>query len=318
MMIQKGLRWLGALLLSVFTGQAAAQQTCADPTSSMLWEVTGPSLDSRGMTLHLFGSIHLGKPDFYPLHPTIESTFRAADTLVFEIDPLAAADPQTALRMQLRGMLPAGQTLTDIIAPETLENLREVLAGFGIPLENMMTMKPWMLTLLLANVQASALGYSAQYGLEGYFIAQKAPDTGIEQLETIDQQVDMLDSMDPKVLLDYSLRDFDDSAAEMEDLIGAWRCADKDALNEQLFAEVLALEQSSDPAERASMQALFAMLYTDRNKVMADGVARFIESGSGSWFVVVGSAHLLGEGSVVELLQQRGFTVTPVTLAARE
>ena len=318
MKIQKGLRWLGALLLSVFTGQVAAQQACEDPTSSMLWEVTGPALDSRGVTLHLFGSIHLGKPDFYPLHPTIESTFRAADTLVFEIDPLAAADPQTALRMQLRGMLPAGQTLTDVVAPETLDNLRAVLAGFGIPLENMMTMKPWMLTLLLANVQATSLGYSAQYGLEGYFIAQKAADTGIEQLETIDQQVDMLDSMDPKLLLDYSLRDFDDSAAEMEELISAWRCADKAALNEQLFAEVLALGETADPAERAGIEALFAKLYTDRNKVMADGISRFIETGGGSWFVVVGSAHLLGEGSVVELLQQRGLTVTPVKLQAPE
>jgi uncharacterized protein YbaP (TraB family) len=196
--------------------------------------------------------------------------------------------------------------------------LREVLAGFGIPLENMMTMKPWMLTLLLANVQATSLGYSAQYGLEGYFIAQKAPDTGIEQLESIDQQVDMLDSMDPKLLLDYSLRDFDDSAGEMEELIGAWRCADKDALNEQLFAEVLALEETADPAERAGIETMFAKLYTDRNKVMADGISRFIETGSGSWFVVVGSAHLLGTGSVVELLQQRGLTVTPVKLEARE
>jgi uncharacterized protein YbaP (TraB family) len=310
----KTLRWLGALLLATLTGQAAAQQTCDDPASSMLWQVTGPGLGADGVTMHLFGSIHLGKAEFYPLHPTIEATFRAADTLVFEIDPLAAADPQVALRMQLRGMLPAGQTLDEVVSAEALENLKEVLSGFGIPLGNFMTMKPWMLTLMLANVQASSLGYSAQHGLENYFIGQKAPETVIEQLESIEQQVDMLDGLDPELLLGYSLQDFDDSAGEMEDLIGAWRCADHDALSDQLFSEMFAVEATADPAERAGLDDLYKKLYTDRNKVMADGIVRFIENGSGTWFVVVGSAHLLGEGSVVDLLEQRGYTVTPVRL----
>ncbi len=314
MTLGKTLRWLGALLLTAFTGQAAAQQTCADPASSMLWEVTGPGLGNDGATLHLFGSIHLGKAEFYPLHPTIEATFRAADTLVFEIDPQSAADPQVAMRMQLRGMLPAGQTLTDVVSPEALENLQAVLARFGIPLGNFMNLKPWMLTLILANVQASSLGYSAQHGLESYFIAQKAPETAIAELESIEQQVDMLDGLDPELLLGYSMQDFDDSAGEMEKLIGAWRCADKEALSEQLFSELLALEETADPAGRAGLEDLYDQLYTNRNQVMADGIVRFIETGSGVWFVVVGSAHLLGEGSVVELLEQRGYTVTPVRL----
>lgn len=314
MTLGKTLRWLGALLLATLGGQTAAQQTCADPGSSMLWEVTGPSLAAGAVRMHLFGSIHLGKAEFYPLHPTVESTFRAADTLVFEIDPLAAADPQIALRMQLRGMLPAGQTLNDVVSPEALDNLKEVLAGFGIPLGNFMTMKPWMLTLMLANVQASSLGYSAQHGLESYFIAQKAPDTAIEQLESIEQQVDMLDGLDPELLLGYSLQDFDDSASEMEELIDAWRCADHALLSDQLFSEMQSLEQTTDAAERAGLEDLYRKLYTDRNQIMADGIVRFIETGSGTWFVVVGSAHLLGEGSVVELLQQRGYTVTPVRL----
>ncbi len=313
------LAWLAALALLALGNQSAAQSApagavCADPGSSLLWTVTGGDLDSRGITLHLFGSIHLGKPDFYPLHPKIESTFRAADTLVFEIDPQAAADPQVALRMQLRGMLPAGQTLTDVVSPEALDNLKGVLARFGIPLGNFMTLKPWMLTLLLANVQASSLGYSAEQGLESYFISQKAPETVIAELETIEQQVDMLDSLDPEMLLSHSLQDFDDSAAEMEELIGAWRCADREALADNLFGELETLEDAADPTERAALEVLYDKLYTDRNVVMADGIERFVADGSGSWFVVVGSAHLLGAGSVVELLQQRGFTVTPVRL----
>lgn len=310
--------WLCAIFVLMLGNQSAAQSpatVCPDPGSSMLWEVTGPGLGAEKVTLHLFGSIHLGKPEFYPLHPAIEAAFRAADTLVFEIDPTAAADPQVALRMQLRGMLPAGQTLEDVVSPEALDSLQGVLARYGIPLGNFMTMKPWLLTLMLANVQASSLGYSAQHGLESYFISQKAPATEIAELETIDQQVEMLDGLDPELLLGYSLQDFDDGAAEMEALISAWRCADKPALSEQLFSELLAIEQAADATERAGMEDLYKRLYIDRNKVMADGIDGFIQTGRGKWFVVVGSAHLLGEGSVVELLEGRGYTVTPVRLS---
>ncbi|HEY0960807.1 MAG TPA: TraB/GumN family protein [Pseudomonadales bacterium] len=314
MNLQRLRNWCGALVMLALGNQAAAQAPmCADPGSSMLWEVSGPGIGADAVTMHLFGSIHLGKPEFYPLHPTIEKLFRAADTLVFEIDPLAASDPQVAMRLQLRGMLPAGQTLDEVVSPEALANLEQVLAGFGIPLANFMTMKPWLLTLMLANVQASALGYSAQHGLESYFLAQKAPDAGIEELESLDQQVDMLDRLDPELLLGYSLQDFDDSAGEMEALIAAWRCADKPALAEQLFSEILKTAQGDGDA-RAGMDDLYRKLYTDRNKVMADGIEDFISSGSGTWFVVVGSAHLLGAGSVVELLEQRGYTVSPVRL----
>jgi uncharacterized protein len=317
MLVRKLLLWLSTLVLWSAAGAAVAQApagTCADPGSSLLWQVTGNGIDQRGLALHLFGSIHLGKPEFYPLHTRIEGTFRAADKLVFEIDPVAAAEPQNALRMQLRGMLPSGQTLGDVVSPAALDNLRTVLDRFGIPLNNFMTMKPWLLTLFLANVQATSLGYSAEHGLEGYFMAQRAPGTTIGELETLDQQVDMLDSLDPELLLGYSLKDFDDSAAEMEELIAAWRCADVDALSERLFSDLKALEAETDPAERAALESLYRRIYTDRNVVMADGVDALAQGEGGAVFVVVGSAHLLGAGSVVELLQNRGYTVTPVRL----
>ncbi len=304
--------WFAALLLSVASASAAAQaaaQACANPSSSMLWEVRGGELDGKGMTLHLFGSIHVGKRDFYPLHPLIEERFRSADTLVFEVDPQGAADPQVALRMQMRGMLPSGQTLPDVISPEAYANLQMTLDGLDIPIANFMNLKPWMLTLLLANFQANALGYNAQYGLESYFIAEKSPESRVLELESIDQQVDMLDSLDPELLLGYSLSEFDTSSTEMEQMIGAWRCGDKAALSTTLFDGL-----ASATADEAAADVLYDKLYTQRNLHMADGVESFIDTGAGSWFVVVGSAHLLGEGSVVELLQHRGYEVTPVTL----
>jgi hypothetical protein len=310
--------WLAAVAISLLTVRHSVAATapeappvCADPGSSLLWEVRGGALDANGMTLHLFGSIHVGKREFYPLHPAIESRFRGADHLVFEIDPQAAADPQVALRMQMRGMLPAGQTLPDVVSPEAYANLQATLTELNIPMAGFINLKPWLLTLLLANFQANALGYNAQYGLEAYFIGQKAPDSTILELESIDQQVDMLDSLDPELLLGYSLDEFDTSAADMENMIDAWQCGDKAALSTTLFD---ALQAPDAGADQAALDVLYDRLYTQRNLHMAEGIENFIATGTGAWFVVVGSAHLLGAGSIVDLLQQRGYQVNEVRL----
>ncbi len=46
-----------------------------------LWKVTA----SKGV-VYLFGTIHAGKADFYPLPSIIEDSFKKADTLIEEVD----------------------------------------------------------------------------------------------------------------------------------------------------------------------------------------------------------------------------------------
>jgi uncharacterized protein len=101
----------------------------------------------------------------------------------------------------------------------------------------------------------------------------------------------------------------------MDALVQAWQCADKEALSAQLFAALEAEAQASTD-QQVMVEQLSQVLFTDRNRVMAEGIENFVraDNGSGSWFVVVGSAHLLGEGSVVELLEERGYRVTPLRL----
>ena len=44
--------WCGAVFMLALGNQAAAQ-VCADPGSSMLWEVSGPGLGDASVTMHL-------------------------------------------------------------------------------------------------------------------------------------------------------------------------------------------------------------------------------------------------------------------------
>ena len=288
------------LLAPVLSLRAQPVPACADPGASLLWRVDGPALAAQGTTLHLFGSIHVGKAEFYPLHSYIEQVFRDADRLVFEVDPQSATDPQVAMRVQLRGLLPAGQTLPDAISPAAWANLQQILAQLDIPEQGFLYLKPWLVTMMLANIQANTLGYEAGYGLESYFFQQKPATTEVLELESLDQQVEMLDGLDPELLLGYTLAEFEAGAEDMQRLVRAWQCADRDTLNEVLFSGLEALESE---AGQAQADTLYSALFTERNLHMADGIEAFIREGGDNWFVVVGAAHLLGAGSTVELLR---------------
>jgi len=306
------------LLMVVLTGSGLTQAQppartaplCADEQSTMMWQVQDVSRSSPGPALQVFGSIHVGKPELYPLDPVVETGFRSADNLVFEIDPRSAANPGIALQMQLKGQLPAGTQLQQVVSPRTLADLTTVLADLGIPLDNFATYKPWMITLVLANLQVNALGFDADWGLESYFMAERAEPFGIVELESIEQQIAMLDNLDQDVFLGYSLREYATSSELFGQMMEAWQCADHARLADILFAADNTA--SLNPEETLKAGLLQDQLYTLRNVVMADGIEHLLRTGQGSYFVVVGAGHLLGNDSILGLLSERGYTVTPV------
>ncbi|MEX2366219.1 MAG: TraB/GumN family protein, partial [Pseudohongiellaceae bacterium] len=204
---------------------------CKDPSSSMLWKVEGNDRD-----VYLFGSIHVGKADFYPLHDDIEQAFREAEHLVFEVDPQSASDTSVVLQMQSRGMLPAGQTLSDVVSGEVLQQLRVVLAELGMPEAGFMTMRPWFLTLVLSSFQMAMSGFEPRYGIENYLASRQTPDMEILELESIGEQISFLEELNAESFLAYTLEGFDEGQEEIESLISAWRCADKETLFNTLFS----------------------------------------------------------------------------------
>ena len=292
------------LVLLLAPALAAAQPACEDPGSSMLWRVEG-----GGPRLHLYGSIHVGRADFYPLPEAIEATFRDAEKLVFEVDPRAAATPAVLLQMQQRGMLPAGQTLEDVLSPATLARLRAVLAELGLPAQYFMGMKPWLVTLMLTGVQMTMHGYLPQYGIESYLLGAMDPATEVLELESIGEQIGFLEELNAESFLAYTLESFEQGEEEIEALMRAWQCANQEELQALLFADFAAGAQA-----RADMAALREKLFYERNRDMAADIRGWLDGGQGDYFVVIGSGHLLGEDSVVDLLRESGFRVEPVRL----
>ena len=281
---------------TVIGQQAATQQlSCNDPSSTLLWKINGNQ--SR---VYLFGSIHVGKADFYPLPAVIESAYHNSQHVVFEIDPRDAADPAAMFQIQSKAMLQDGQSLKDMISEPVMNDLVKTLNNLGLPAEGFMGFQPWFISMLLSNLQVAALGYLPQQGIEQYLVGEKPPQAQILELESLQQQIGFLQELNGEAFLYYTLQDFDEGKEKLEQLINAWRCADRGELKDLLFND-LETAAADDP----EMKKLMEMLFFERNKKMSGVITDYLENGNGDYFVTVGAGHLIGDRSIIDLLDDR-------------
>ena len=285
------------------SGMATGQLICSDPASSLMWKIQG-----RNSLVYLFGSIHVGKSDFYPLPPVIESAFQEAEQLVFEVDPQSAADAEVVAQIMARGMLQDGKTLNDLISQPVMSNLVMTLTSLGLPPDNFMNFQPWFLIMVLTNLQMASLGYLPDHGIERYLIGKKTNRARILELESMTEQIGMLEQLNGETFLAYTLEEFEDSKEQIQQMIDAWRCADLEQLQNILFSE-LAAEAENNP----EMQKLMEMLFFDRNKKMSAGIREYLEHGRDDYFVVVGAGHRIGDRSIIDILDDQ-YQVTAVRL----
>lgn len=305
--MKKSIYSLALVLLSFSVlcfGQSGNNQNCADPSSSLLWKI-----DGKQSTVYLFGTLHLGKASFYPLAKEVEQAFRQADHLVFEVDPSAAMNPEILMKMQQQGMLPPDQQLSDHLSPEVVEKLRVTLTAMGLPAATLMRFKPWFLTLMLTSQQMISMGYQPVYGAESYLHGEKAEKTQVLELESIDEQLQFLSSLDGEAYLAFTLNNMEAGKKMMDQMAKAWACAEKTLLTE-LLVESFDME-GFDQEELDNLKSVFL---TDRNRTMADKIENYIQLGKGQYFVAVGSAHYLGEDSVISFLRSRNYDVEAVKI----
>lgn len=256
-------------------------------------------------TLYLFGTIHVGAPDFYPLEPTVTRALHEAGALALEIDP--TFDPRLAAGAVLKyGMDTPGVKLPADCRQALAPRVSPLLQKYGIPAESVAPMKPWMLASVLAISEFSTLGYRTDLAVDTY-LAQQAKQRRIQvvELESMESQLALFGGMTQ----DEQCRFLEDSIESIEDkdqkeeareIANAWRTADAAAF------ERLAAKAATDPSFAA--QFVQKVLLDGRNPNLADGIAKLLKQEKSS-LAAIGVLHLVGKQSVPDLLRKKGLKV---------
>lgn len=259
-------------------------------------------VETGSAQVYLLGSIHYADQSFYPMRAEIEKAFDSADHLVVEINiDEDKAQKYRELVLQ-QGSYEGKKTIRDAISEETFHQLQSHLRRLGMPLEMVQKQKPGMLVLTLTAVQVMKMGFMPEMGIDAYFLRQaKDGNKNIIELETIEEQMDIfLNITDGDLLLRETLNSMDEAEILMMDMMVCWKRGDVACLERILFEDAL----STYPA----FASIYDTLFFQRNKEMADEITAFLKS-EGTYFVVIGAGHLVGNKGIPKLLEDTGYTV---------
>ncbi|MCF7980475.1 MAG: TraB/GumN family protein [Pseudomonadales bacterium] len=289
-------------LLKVFifsTLLAMLNTSYAQENRGFIWEV-----EFSGKSLYLLGSIHFANADFYPLRKEIEIAFAKSDHLAVEVD-IATVDPiQTQAYLFEIGTYPAGETIRDHIDPTTFRLLEQHLSKRHLPTPLFLQYKPGMLVMSLTSLELINLGLSPDQGLDLHFLSRARGNKTIVELETLEQQLDLLVNMrESQQMLRQTLEEFEEYPQLMTSLVDIWKRGDTEQLNDLLIEKPLRDFPDSRP--------VFEKMFIQRNKQMVEKIKSFLHTNN-RYFVVVGAGHLIGNHGIVDLLQKAGYKVRPL------
>jgi uncharacterized protein YbaP (TraB family) len=290
-------------LLVIVLSFFALTLTHAENDKAFFWKVSTVEGDSDAATVYLMGSIHFADKSFYPLRKEIVQAFDQSDYLVVELDINKVKSEAYNNILLKKGIYKDGKTVEDVLTKETLSQLRERLTKLNVSYDAVKNYKPGMLVLTLSAIQVTQMGFQPDLGIDAYFLNKAAQQTGkqIIELETLAQQLDLfIDIPDSELLLKESLYSLDESEVLMADMVRLWKQGDETKMNTLLF------EDSLD--DFPEFNKIYDSLFYARNNKMTSKINDMLKQ-QGSYFVVVGSGHLIGEKGIVNALKEKGYDV---------
>ena len=278
---------------------AMRQVLQAAPPRGLLYQIS-----KHGKTAYLFGTLHVGKPGFFPLDMTTTQALARSSELAVELD--ATQTDAMLAALQRYAVLPKPQTLEALLPPALGKRLRTQLGVLGIPWASIQNRKPWMAALSLTMGAYQQSGYGVEYASDLYLTTlARGLDKPITELEGIDYQFQLFDSLPPGdqlVFLEETLRYLEQGnmPADIQSIVEAWLDGDAEALH-RLMRKSL---RDSPQTGRWMKQKLF----TERNLRMAKTIDHKLASGH-TPFVAVGTLHLVGKDGLPALFKKGGYRV---------
>lgn len=291
--------WVGcACLALVFISDAYAQ---ANDRRGFLWEVR------KGKQIgYLLGTIHVGRPEFYPLPPSRLAQIKRADAIVLEADVSDAARAVAAT--QKYALYPEkAPGLETRLTPELRQRVEAALSRNQLDLAPMMRMKPWMLGSVLALFEAAQAGYVPALSVEAYLMrVAKTDRKPILEFEGIEQQFELFEKAPwatQVAFLEEALKAVETRGArrEINRIVQAWETADRGSL-ERLLAEMRA---QSSVGSRFTVDTILL----GRHPAMVRKIETLMADGK-TYVFAVGALHLVGPQGLVDMLRARGYTLT--------
>lgn len=251
----------------------------------------------------LFGTMHSSDPQIVALPTEVKVALGRSRTVVGELDMAK----ENLGEIFLATLLPAGQTLADLLPPELHARALSALEVLGIPDYLANRFQPWMAAVMLSfekeELERQRRGEEALDDL----LQRLARERGkaVMGLESADEQLAIFQNLPLEWQVEYL-----QMALDYPELVGGSAGAIKELY---LAGDHRAMWDFYSSTMAGPLETDFTRYFTeaaivDRNHRMAERLAPILAEGGA--FVAVGALHLPGPDGLLTLLQQQGWHIS--------
>jgi uncharacterized protein YbaP (TraB family) len=286
----------GTRLLTHFISAWLASASLAQALP--LWEVQGTA-----NRVFLLGSIHFLRTKDYPLPQAFTDTYAAADIVVMEID-LSRLDPAEMLAsIQRLAIDSQGRDLEKLLGARAYRNSLELAAEIDIDLVAMSPFEPWYAAMQITQLRLMQLGFDGAQGVDNHLLQKAMRDRKeVRGLETLEDQLGALDSLPLEDQRSFLLSTLEEAAVidtALDNIVAAWKLGDVDVLETELMDGL------------GSQKKLYQQIVVQRNENWTASIIEFTKEPK-NYLVVVGAMHLVGNDSVIRMLEDAGFSAKQI------
>ena len=273
---------------------AAAHAQLSKP---FLWELSKDGAKDA-KTVTLFGSLHVGKPDFYPVPDSVQKRFDEAKVLAVEADVTLPETQQACSKLAV-----TQEKLENVLSSEDFAALSGYIRAAGISDTVIAGRKLWLVNLVVLGVELGQLGVDFSRGLDVVFLREaKYAKMRVVEVEGGAVQCGVLagaGAAETKAAMTRFLAAVRQNKMEKRliEMLAAYRAGDGPALIK------IVSEDFGDTPEGASAKK---RIFDDRHPAMADKIDAYFKSPD-NHFVVIGVGHMFGENNLLEALAKRGI-----------
>lgn len=253
-------------------------------------------------TLYIFGTVHLLPDNLTWQRDDMRQAFEDAGTIFFEVDTGPKGQIDATVLTTSLGLRNDGRRLSDRLDNYQL-NLMEAAANNGnLTIAALDGMQPWLAAEFLTFAAAQNAGLSSELSADEALKSRAARSgKNVIYLESLETQIRASSDLSEDIQLDIlteTMEQFSTLGQDATDIAEQWSVGGTAYLTEKLIRPM-----------KARSPEVFKRLLRDRNRNWVVPLSRFMED-SGTGFVAVGTAHLLGEGSLLQELREQGYSVS--------
>lgn len=253
--------------------------------------------------LYLAGTIHVLRPQDFPLPAEFDAAYRQAQVVVFETDLHKVQTPEFGQRFAQAMLLPDNKTLKDVLAPAVWKSLQDYAAQSQYPLSQTMMYNPAMTSIMISMAELKKLGVGegADFFYDKAARADQKTIKGLETEEDVLAYMKIFGAADGDDIIRNTLKDAKEMGDMMEMLVSEWRSGDLKALDKNLGEKM-----------RAEMADGYGALVVERNKKWQPQIEAMLATPEVE-MVLVGTLHLSGKDGLLEQLKRAGYKIKPAS-----